>query len=197
MGQAATDATSGCGNRIIFFVSLPETFTLSFAEFENTVQVFIDGRPCGNAITDNSYDSDFYRYHDIFHYAFATLLGDTPCATALFTNQATDKRETLLEEAISLIIFSEAKRKNYFDRQNISRRMLRLILDLTEESKSLRHDTSAWENAIMKAYEIFRLLIQHRGGIVYCDRLAKTISYKRLSKLHAHSTQRYIQRMAR
>ena len=35
-------------------------------------------RPFGNPLTDNSYDPDSYRFHDVFHLGFAACLGWSP-----------------------------------------------------------------------------------------------------------------------
>ena len=67
---------------------LPRCFTVSFKEVGETekgeVRVFLDnGTQLGDIINDNSYTNDFYRYHDVFHYSFATLLGWSPCTRAI------------------------------------------------------------------------------------------------------------------
>ena len=35
----------------------------------------IDGKRVGDLLTDNSHDDDGYRFHDVFHYSNAVLLG--------------------------------------------------------------------------------------------------------------------------
>jgi hypothetical protein len=39
---------------------------------------------------------------------------------------------------------------------------------------------SLWEIAILKGYEVFRLVNKNCGGIVVCDRSARTIIYEPL-----------------
>ena len=47
---------------------LPQSFTVSFTEVtkdgEEHVRITIDGTQIGDVIDDNSYENDFYRYHD-------------------------------------------------------------------------------------------------------------------------------------
>src|SRR3954469_10207371 len=109
---------------------IPRQFSVAFKEVgvENKGEirvVFNDTKQVGDIINDNAYKNDFYRYHDIFHYSFAILLGWSPCTRAMMkrkrkSNELTDEiedgaRAAITEEALSMIIFNEAKRKNYFE----------------------------------------------------------------------------------
>jgi MazG C-terminal domain len=177
---------------------IPRQFTVAFKEVgigeKGEVRViFNDSKQLGDIINDNAYKNDFYRYHDVFHYSFATLLGWSPCARSMMrkkrkSNEILDEiedgaRATITEEALSMIIFNEAKRKNYFERTyKISRTTLRIIKEMTENFEVNIRSTREWEKAILKAYEVFRLLIKNHGGKVEFDALKKKISYSRLAK---------------
>lgn len=177
---------------------LPRQFAVTFEEVgagsKGEVRVIInDNKQLGDVINDNSYANDFYRYHDIFHYSFATLLGWSPCARALMrrkrkSNPLLDEiedgaRATITEEALSMIIFNEAKRKNYFlGIDKISKTTLRIIKEMTENFEVKVRSTRQWESAILKAYEIFRLLVENRGGKVAFDSVNRTIMYSVLGE---------------
>lgn len=172
---------------------LPRKFTVSFEDMEvagvKEVRMLLNGAlQIGDVIDDNAYGNDYYRYHDIFHYTFATLLGWSPCSRALMkckrkSNPQTDKvedgaRATITEEAISLMIFNEAKRKSFFNRnRSVSRTTLRLIKEMTEPYEVKVRTENDWKNAISKAYSIFRKLIENEGGIVSFDSVRKEIIY--------------------
>lgn len=172
---------------------IPRCFTISFSEVGNEKKgevrvVLNEDQQLGDIINDNSYKNDFYRYHDIFHYSFATLLGWSPCTRAMMkrkrkSNQLVDEiedgaRATITEEALSMIIFNEAKRKNYFENaSNVSRTTLRIIKEMTENFEVNIRTTKEWESAILKAYEVFRLLIKNGGGKVKFDSVRKEITY--------------------
>lgn len=176
---------------------IPRHFTLSFHEIGNDgigqVRVVLnDEKQLGDVINDNAYKNDFYRYHDIFHYSFATLLAWSPCARAMMkrkrkSNDLLDKvedgaRATITEEALSIIIFNEAKRKNYFkDVSKVSRTTLRIIKEITENFEVNVRTTREWEQAILKAYEVFRFLIENKGGKVVFDTFNKHISYSSIN----------------
>ncbi len=176
---------------------IPRLFTVLFEEVDagekQTVRVVFNGsRQVGDIISDNSYQNDFYRYHDIFHYSFATLLGWSPCTRAMVkckrkSDSLIDEvedgaRAAITEEALAMIVFNEAKRKNYFkDATKVSRTTLRIIKEMTENFEVNVRSTKDWEKAILKAYEIFRLLITNKGGKVEFDAINKNINYSRLN----------------
>jgi len=184
-------------NKIDFFdetfdraEQLPRTFSATFSAVgTNQVRVISDcDYQLGDVIDDNSYDSDFYRYHDIFHYSFATILGWSPCTRAMMKRKRKSDslidsvedgaRATITEEALSMVIFNEAKRKNYFvDTKKISRSTLRIIKEMTANFEVKVRSLKDWENSILKAYEIFRLLVKNQGGRVDFNLETAEISY--------------------
>ena len=172
---------------------LPRYFSVLFQEVtdlpEAKVRVIInDENQLGDIINDNSYQNDFYRYHDIFHYSFATLLGWSPCARAMMRRKRKSDsildeiedgaRAAITEEAMSMVIFNEAKRKAYFAKTNkVSKTTLRLVKEMTENFEVKIRSVKEWESAILKAYEIFRLLIGNSGGRVDFNLLTREIKY--------------------
>lgn len=172
---------------------LPRKFTISFNEStindRRVVKVLLnDSIQVGDVIDDNSYENDFYRYHDIFHYTYAVMLGWSPCARAMIkckrkSNSQVDKiedgaRAAITEEAISMIIFNEAKRKNFFEnKSHISKSTLRIIKEMTQPFEVNIRTEKEWQIAILKAYDIFRLLIKNTGGKVIFNSISKEIDY--------------------
>jgi hypothetical protein len=174
---------------------LPRKFSVDFTPIGNNQVRVVSSENCqlGDVINDNSNDEDFYRYHDIFHYSFATILGWSPCTRSMMkrkrkSDEIIDKvedgaRATITEEAISLIIFNEAKRKNYFsDKRKISRTTLRIIKEMTETFEVRVRSTKDWENAIKKAYQLFRLLVQNKGGRVEFNLSSREMQYTMIGK---------------
>jgi hypothetical protein len=184
---------------------LPKHFTVTFEEVgigeKGEVRVILnESKQVGDIINDNAYKNDFYRYHDIFHYSFATLLGWSPCTRAMMKRKRKSieildevedgARATVTEEALSMIIFNEAKRKNYFEiGSKVSHTTLRMIKEMTENFEVNVRSMREWESAILKAYEIFRLLISNQGGKVEFDAIKRTISF---STLQAHDNRKTI-----
>lgn len=172
---------------------LPRLFSISFyqslVENQNVVRVMLDDIvQVGDIVDDNAYDNDYYRYHDIFHYSFATMLGWSPCARAMMkckrkSNKQVDKiedgaRAAITEEAISMIIFNEAKKKEFFKSQTkISKTILRIVKEITEPFEVKIRNEKEWQIAILRAYDMFRLLVENKGGKVSFDSFKKEMKY--------------------
>ncbi len=60
------------------------------------VQILVDGIVFGAELTDNAYDPDGYRFHDVFHLAYATVLGWSPITRGLLRRKR--KSRPLLDE---------------------------------------------------------------------------------------------------
>lgn len=172
---------------------IPRTFQIAFEEVgigsKNEVRVSCnDNQQVGDIINDNSYENDFYRYHDIFHYSFAALLGWSPCVRAMMkrkrkSNLLVDQiedgaRAAITEEAISIIVFNEAKRKSFFrGKSKVSKTTLRIIKEMTESFEVKVRTSEEWEYAILRAYEAFRFLVSNKGGIVKFSTENKELKY--------------------
>lgn len=175
---------------------IPQTFKIVFEEVGvgsiNEVRVSCNTcnnkQQVGDIINDNSYENDFYRYHDIFHYSFAALLGWSPCARAMMkrkrkSNLLVDEiedgaRAAITEEAISIIVFNEAKRKSFFrGKSKVSKTTLRIIKEMTESFEVKVRTSEEWEYAILRAYDAFRFLVSNRGGIVKFNSKNKEVKY--------------------
>jgi NTP pyrophosphatase (non-canonical NTP hydrolase) len=134
----------------------------------------------GDRVSDNIADPDAYRFHDIFHFSHAVHLGWSPVVRALLrckrkSNAAVDETEdgaraVVVEEAITAIIFSRAKRLNYFDGvDQVDYDLLKLIAQLTRGFEVDRVPLWQWEESILVGYRIFRHLRQNHGGRVLLD----------------------------
>lgn len=175
---------------------LPRDFVVRFEELNNNkfpqVKVTLNNQQAGDIIDDNSYTDDGYRYHDVFHYTFATLLEWSPCARAMLKRKRkscaeTDRvedgaRAAITEEAISLIIFNDAKANNFYEGIFfIDDHILEIIQRMTSSFEVAIKSKEDWQNAILKSYEMFRLLRKNRGGIITFNTSLKKIDYKSLN----------------
>ena len=65
---------------------LPRVFEIVIKETtpDKKVTLYRDTKPIGNQITDNAYQDDGYRFHDVFHFSYAAVLvtGDHPRTAA-------------------------------------------------------------------------------------------------------------------
>jgi hypothetical protein len=107
---------------------LPRRLEVTFREktVRGTKYVFqsVHGINLGDRLTDNSADADDYRFHDVFHLAFAAFLGWSPVLRALLkvkrkSDPALDEqqdgaRAIITEEGISNWIFAHGLRHEAF-----------------------------------------------------------------------------------
>ncbi|MDM1072284.1 nucleotide pyrophosphohydrolase [Empedobacter brevis] len=182
-------------NNIIHTEQLPQNFEVKFEEIYDAhfsrVKVTLNNEQAGDVIDDNSFIDDGYRYHDIFHYTFATLLDWSPCTRSMLKRKRKSDSEldriedgaraAITEECISLMIFNDAKINNYYlDKSSINPFLLDTIKIMTENLEVSNKSKEEWNYAILKSYEMFRLLYNNKGGIVYFDTDKKEITYKNL-----------------
>ena len=73
---------------------LPREITVEFKpNTEGKIGMFIDGAQLGNDLTDNAYEEDGYRFHDVFHLAFMAILGWSPVIRKLLNKKRKSVKE--------------------------------------------------------------------------------------------------------
>ena len=143
----------------------------------------------GDPLTDNIASEDDYRFHDVFHLAYAAILHWSPVTRALLkrkrkSNPAVDEeqdsgRAIVVEEGLTAWIFTRAKELNYFEGQGkISLGMLKTIKEFVRGYEVDKCPLKLWEKAILEGYAIFRELKINRGGWIICNREQRTIKYE-------------------
>nr|WP_281719403.1 nucleoside triphosphate pyrophosphohydrolase family protein [Nitrosomonas nitrosa] len=146
----------------------------------------------GDPLTDNIRDEDGYRFHDVFHFAHASVLHWSPTFRALIkhkrksdpkVDEAQDGgRAIVVEEGLTAWIFSRAKQLDYFEDQKkgLSFDMLKTIHEFVSGYEVQDCPLKLWEDAILQGYEVFRKVRANNGGIVIGDRGNRRITYKPL-----------------
>ncbi|MFM9849450.1 MAG: pyrophosphatase [Hyphomicrobiaceae bacterium] len=170
---------------------LPRRLVVAFREKKvldvNYVFQSVHGVNVGDRLTDNSADEDDYRFHDVFHLAFAAVLGWSPVLRALLklkrkSNRETDEqqdgaRAIITEEGISNWVFSHGLQHQAFkDVDSLDFDLLRTIQQMVRGYEVEACPMWMWEEAIMQGFTAFRYLKQHRGGVVVADLLQRTLT---------------------
>ena len=163
---------------------LPDVIEMTFKEKEVAGKKYVlqqcHGINVGDRLTDNKFEPDDYRFHDVFHLAYATYLGWSPVLRALFklkrkSDPLIDENEDgaraiLIEEGIATWIFNHGVRNHLFrTTKSLDYGLLRAVRELVIGFEVDSRPLWQWEEAILKGFEIFRLLKEHRGGIVTAD----------------------------
>lgn len=163
---------------------IPRRLTIEFREHRHgdRTELLLRGNDIniGDRLTDNSADRDGYRYHDVFHIAYAVFLGWSPVMRALLRCKRKSKpdidenedgaRAQILEEAVSAIVFSRAKNMRFFKHAGgIDYDLLKSIQEFIKGYEVDQVPVWQWELAIRKGYEIFRSIRSAHGGLVSWD----------------------------
>lgn len=151
-----------------------------------------NGETTGDPLTDNAYEDDGYRFHDVVHLAFAARLGWSPVWRKLLRKQgrvanrapreladAEDGgRAQVIEEAIVAAAYAYAADHGFLEGlPNVDWQLLRHIKQLTANLEVRNVSAWEWNDAILSGFAVWRQLRAHAGGIVRGDLLARTIEF--------------------
>lgn len=169
---------------------LPKEFEVHFTQ-RKSGQCWMrwNGVFIGSPLTDNIVSSDGYRFHDVFHIAYAAVLHWSPTFRALIKHKRkSDKvfdeaqdggRAIVVEEGLTAWLFSYSKGLDYFEgHDSISFDVLKIIQKFVVGYEVEKCPLKLWEDAILQGYSVFRQVKKNNGGIVVADRARRKITYK-------------------
>ena len=178
------------------FEQLPRELEVNIMEKkvgrELKAMLFIDDFIYGNPLEDNITGApDHYRYHDVFHLAFATNLGWSPNLRALLSRKRKSKPEVdknqdggrarVMEEGIVHLVFRYGEENNFFKEINNPRVNASLLNSIEAMVKGFEVDDrplSLWNKAICDGFRIFLQIKEHRHGKVSIDLNERTIKFE-------------------
>lgn len=175
---------------------LPRQFRVELREFKEgdrtRVAVTFNGQPYGDPLTDNAYEDDGYRFHDVFHFAYAAVLGWSPITRRTLKRKRKSQpkvdevddgaRAAIIEEAVSAIAFNHAATHSFFD--GVERVGYDLLVTLKALTAQLEVNCCAlneWERAILEGYRVWREVHAAQGGVVVGDLARRSIRYEALN----------------
>lgn len=155
---------------------------------EKKVRIFLNGKKVGADLTDNSYDPDGYRFHDVFHFGYAAVLGWSPVTRAIIGakrkgNKLIDEvedggRATVIEEGISALVFEYARKHNLLEGvTRLDYDLLRTIQDMTAYLEVKERTPAEWENAILQGFTAWRKVVAAKGGTLEIDQINRQIKF--------------------
>lgn len=175
---------------------LPRKLVVKFVESDEIsaagykrLRVYVNGQAIGDPLTDNAYIDDGYRYHDVFHLAYAATLGWSPVLRQINSckrkeNTVVDEvedgaRAKFTEEFISLYVYNYARDHNFLEgTDHVDTEILRIIKSLVRGFEVENRSGFEWRAAILKGFEMFRKLRNNSGGVVEIDLNNRTILYR-------------------
>ncbi len=145
----------------------------------------------GDRLTDNKAETDDYRFHDVFHIAYAVHLEWSPVLRALFKIKRKSRpeldenedgaRAILIEEGIATFVFGRAlERKLFAGLEHLDYDLLKLVQDLVRGFEAERFAAWQWERAILDGFKVFREITkpENRGGWILADLDAHTLRFE-------------------
>lgn len=172
---------------------LPRQFTTRFVTVDGEdglprVKIYMGTEPAGDALDDNSYEEDHYRFHDCFHLAHAAVLGWSPVFRWMLKAKRKEDpivdrvedgaRAMALEEGLTAFVFSEAAQRGFFEgTEKVDWDLLKTVRRMVANVEVRDQPPSAWHRAILQGYDVWRQLRHHGGGIVEGDIDARNIRF--------------------
>lgn len=172
---------------------LPRKFLATFFEKPLNhgiyVKISMNGVTLGDALTDNAKKDDGYRYHDVFHLAYAAVLGWSPVTRALLkckrkSSARVDEvedgaRAAIVEEAVSILVFNHAEERGWYaERASIDMGLLKTIRRMVSGLEVGGCTAKQWQSAIHQGYAVFDGLRRNGGGNVEVDLDHQKIVYR-------------------
>lgn len=182
---------------------LPRHLEVGFVStHRNRLQMYWQGRRLGDPLTDNTASEDGYRFHDIFHLAFAAKLGWSPVLRKLFgrkrkSDPSIDENEDgararIVEEAVINAIHAEGirqaqsrlpsesptKLRLFASKSEISFDLLKLIKNFVRNNEVSRSLYWEWVDAIYDGCDIFHQLRKEGQGTITVDLDQRAISFR-------------------
>jgi NTP pyrophosphatase (non-canonical NTP hydrolase) len=163
---------------------LPRSLTIRVYEADAKgkaqMQIHPNGELIGDTLTDNAYDDDGYRFHDVMHLANMAVLGWSPVMRELLGKKRKSQskidevedgaRAAILEELIVAFVYSNATERRYYEGiRHVDTEMLSTIKRIVGHLEVRVRKTRDWERAILKGYAAFRHLLKHREAVLEVD----------------------------
>ena len=171
---------------------LPRRFEVELIDVKEDarqhVQLLIDGKQFGAELTDNAYDSDGYRFHDVFHFAYAAVLGWSPITRGLLRRKRKSRpaldevedggRAAVIEEGVVALAFDYARRHRFLDGvATLDSQLLRTIKGMTSHLEVRECSTGEWEQAILQGFAVWRAVLAASGGRISVDLKARRVTF--------------------
>lgn len=179
----------------------PRCFEVAFVtSAPGRSKMYLNGRQLGDELSDNAYDDDGYRFHDVMHLANVAKLGWSPVLRSLMKRKrksqpTTDEvedgaRAQIVEEAVIKAIHAEGTRlaikrdqsvvgpvRLFPSSAEITFGFLKSIRTLVVDLEVAANRYSEWEAAVIEGYDVFHRLRIAGEGTVKVDLNARSLTF--------------------
>jgi hypothetical protein len=181
----------------------PRAFDVAFVRIgTQKSRMYLHGKRLGDDLTDNFYDDDGYRFHDVIHLALIAHLGWSPVVRGLMRrkrksrNDRVDEvedgaRAKLVEELVIKAIHSEGDRQAkaagrcvlgkptrlFPDRSLVNFKLLKALRTYVDGLEVAKNTFWEWEDAIFEGFDMYHQLCNETQGTVHVDLDARKLSF--------------------
>jgi NTP pyrophosphatase (non-canonical NTP hydrolase) len=183
-GQNGSDGPASFDSTCLKKERFPRRFSVKLEtvieDKKAKLRMLMDNKPLGDSLTDNAYEDDGYRFHDVFHLGCTAILGWSPVTRKLLGCKRKSKpnidevedggRATAIEEGISAMIFAYASDHSFLKGvERIDYDLIRTIKGMTKNLEVQVRTYRDWEKTILTTYDVWREIREHNGGTVALD----------------------------
>src|SRR6185503_5396133 len=172
----------------------PDEFEIEFVSFEEGDKKKLkiidkrDNSMIGDPLTDNTYEDDGYRFHDIFHYGYLAVLGWSPVIRKLLGKKRKSKpdidenedgaRAQITEELVSLFIYHHALDHDLLKySESVDSGVIKAVQNLTSKTEVKECSGKQWELAILNSYKMYNSLRANNGGRILVSKKNRSLIY--------------------
>lgn len=172
----------------------PDEFEIEFVSFKEGDKKKLkiidkrDNSMIGDPLTDNTYEDDGYRFHDIFHYGYLAVLGWSPVIRKLLGKKRKSKpdidenedgaRAQITEELVSLFIYHHALDHDLLKySESVDSGVIKAVKNLTSKTEVRECSGKQWELAILNSYNMYNSLRANDGGRVLVSKKNRSLIY--------------------
>lgn len=170
----------------------PRRFSIELAEVHSggklKIRCSMDGVTIGDDLTDNAYDDDGYRFHDVFHLAYVAYLGWSPVIRKLMERKRRSDplkdevedggRAQVVDEAVSALVFEYARHHRWLNGvDHIDYELLKTVKGLTAHLQVNQRTMKDWQDAILNGFRVWRQIRASRGGVIHIDMDERSMEY--------------------
>lgn len=172
----------------------PDEFEIEFVSYEEggkKKMKIVDKRDnllIGDPLTDNTYEDDGYRFHDIFHYGYLAILGWSPVLRKLLSKKRKSEpevdenedgaRSQITEELVALFIYHHALDHDLLKySSSVDSEIIKKVQSLVMKTEVKGCSGKQWEKAILDSYVVFNKLRANNGGRVMVSKKNRSLIY--------------------
>jgi NTP pyrophosphatase (non-canonical NTP hydrolase) len=149
------------------------------------------GANIGDRLTDNSHDSDAYRFHDAIHLGFLAVLGWSPNLRSLLrikrkSNAITDEvedgaRAIFTEEGLAAVLSKLAKRRmGFLSEKNVDGEIIEVAKAATIGLEVELLPGWLWRRAISHGFRAMHQLEKNGGGYLVANLDSRALVYEKV-----------------